>query len=301
MATPMTATAFLAALRAEGVTVTETGNWSTHNRAGHGAWGPVNGVMIHHTAGNSGMVDYCYTGSSDLPGPLCHGVIDKQGTVHLVGYGRANHAGGGDPKVLTAVITESYGDRPPAPHQHEDSAGAVDGNQHFYGFECVNLGDGHDPWPAAQLDAIERVAAAICRHHGWSARSVIGHLEWSDWKSDPRGFSMTDMRERIEKRLGHAATPAPAPAKKYEPYPGEAFFMKNGKPALGKSSPIFTAMGRRLVDVGCGRYKVGPGPVLGQADVDSYEAWQRECGYSGSAATWPPGKTTWDRLQVPNS
>ncbi|MGW4883353.1 peptidoglycan-binding protein [Streptomyces murinus] len=301
MATPMTASTFLAALRGEGVTVAETGNWENHNRAGHGAWGPVNGVMIHHTAGNSGMVDYCYNGGSGLPGPLCHGVIDKQGTVHLVGYGRANHAGGGDSKVLTAVINESYGDRPPAPHQHEGSAGAVDGNARFYGFECVNLGDGRDPWPAAQLEAIERVAAAICRHHGWSARSVIGHLEWSDWKSDPRGFSMTDMRERIEKRLGRAASPAPSKPK-FEPYPGEAFFMKNGSPALGKSSPIFTAMGKRLCDKGFRKYyTVGPGPKLGEADVKAYEAWQRECGYSGSAATWPPGKTTWDRLQVPQS
>jgi len=92
-----------------------------------------------------------------------------------------------------------------------------------------------------------------------------------------------------------------APAKpKHEPYPGESFFMKSGKPALGKQSPIFTAMGKRLVAVGCGRYRVGPGPTLGQADVDSYEAWQRKCGYTGAAAKWPPGPTTWSKLQVPN-
>ncbi len=103
---------------------------------------------------------------------------------------------------------------------------------------------------------------------------------------------------------GSAPTPASVPKAaskpKYEPYPGEAFFMKSGKPALGTSSPVFTAMGKRLVAVGCGRYKVGPGPTLGQADVDSYEAWQRRCGYSGAAAKWPPGKTTWNKLQVPN-
>jgi hypothetical protein len=97
-----------------------------------------------------------------------------------------------------------------------------------------------------------------------------------------------------------SATPAKPSAPKYEPYPGEAFFMKNGKPALGKESPIFTAMGKRLVAVGCGRYRVGPGPTLGQADVDSYEAFQRKCGYSGAAAKWPPGPTTWNKLQVPN-
>ncbi|MFB7738233.1 peptidoglycan-binding protein [Streptomyces sp. NPDC056112] len=96
-------------------------------------------------------------------------------------------------------------------------------------------------------------------------------------------------------------TPATQPAPKLEPYPGEKFFMNGNKPAIGKSSAIFTAMGKRLVAVGCGRYKVGPGPTLGQADVDSYEAFQRKCGYSGAAAKWPPGPTTWAKLQVPKA
>ncbi|WP_282702401.1 peptidoglycan-binding protein [Streptomyces sp. CC219B] len=87
---------------------------------------------------------------------------------------------------------------------------------------------------------------------------------------------------------------------KLEPYPGAAFFLKDGKPALGKKSPIFTAMGKRLVAVGCGRYTVGPGPTLGPADIESYEAWQRKCGFTGAEAKWPPGKTTWDKLKVPN-
>lgn len=93
--------------------------------------------------------------------------------------------------------------------------------------------------------------------------------------------------------------PTKPPAVKYEPYPGASFFLNGSRPALGKKSPIFTAMGKRLVAVGCGRYAVGPGPQLGQADVTSYEAWQRKCGYTGTAAKWPPGKTTWDKLQVP--
>ncbi|MGW0496948.1 peptidoglycan-binding protein [Streptomyces sp. NPDC003007] len=56
--------------------------------------------------------------------------------------------------------------------------------------------------------------------------------------------------------------------------------MTRSRPVLGKSSPIFTAMGKLLVAEGCGRYKVGPGPVLGQADVDSYEAFQRKLGFT---------------------
>lgn len=97
-----------------------------------------------------------------------------------------------------------------------------------------------------------------------------------------------------------AGASSEATTPKTEPYPGEAFFMRGGKPALGKKSAVFTAMGKRLVAVGCGRYHVGPGPTLGQADIDSYQAWQRKCGYTGAEATWPPGPTSWAKLKVPN-
>ncbi|MCQ6250924.1 N-acetylmuramoyl-L-alanine amidase [Streptomyces malaysiensis] len=201
MATPLTAAKFLAALRAEGVIVKEVGSWRTHNRNSKGPWGPMNGVMIHHTvtSGTQSSVDLCRNGYTDLPGPLCHGVIDKDGAVHLVGYGRANHAGGGDPTVLARVVAEDYGDRPPKPTR--GNLNGVDGNRHFYGFECINLGNGKDPWTEAQLDAIEKVSAAICRAHGWTARSVIGHLEWSNDKIDPKGFGMPGMRDRVAARL----------------------------------------------------------------------------------------------------
>lgn len=118
---------------------------------------------------------------------------------------------------------------------------------------------------------------------------------------DPGAFPMSAILS-VAKKLGSGSTSSSShPAKpKYEPFPGASFFVKNGRPALGKSSAIFTAMGKRLVAEGCSHYKVGPGPRLGQADVDSYEAWQRKCGFSGSDAKWPPGKTTWDKLKIPN-
>lgn len=195
MATPITASKLLTALRDEGLTVVEVGDWRTHNRNHVGAWGPVNGVMIHHTvtSGSARTVEVCREGYPSLPGPLCHGVITKDGRVHLVGHGRANHAGLGDRDVLNAVIAEK---RTPPPNSQD-----ADGNSRFYGFECENLGDGKDPWPDAQLEAIERASAAICRHHGWNQMSVIGHREWTNQKVDPRGFSMDSMRDRIRKRL----------------------------------------------------------------------------------------------------
>ncbi|MFJ3834434.1 peptidoglycan-binding protein [Streptomyces sp. NPDC090054] len=307
MAEPLTADRFIAALLAEGVRVQEHPGWRNHNRNHKGPFGPVHGVMVHHTvsSGSASSVELCRAGYPSLPGPLCHGVIDKAGIVHLIGYGRTNHAGGGDIDTLNAVRAEEYGLRPPVPDT--GNTDGVDGNRHFYGWECVNLGDGKDPWTEEQLDAIERASAAVCRAHGWTAKSVIGHLEWSDDKVDPRGFTMASMRDRVEARLGKTptkppTTPAPPPAAKYEPYPGKAHFMTGTKPALGKVWSGFTQMGNRLIAKGFGRfYKVGVGPKLGQADVLAYEAYQRSLGYSGDAATWPPGPTTWNKLQVPNS
>lgn len=55
--------------------------------------------------------------------------------------------------------------------------------------------------PAVQLDAITRAAAAVCRVHGWTAPSVIGHLEWQPGKIDPKGFTMKSLRERVAERL----------------------------------------------------------------------------------------------------
>ncbi|MGW2209901.1 peptidoglycan recognition protein family protein [Streptomyces sp. NPDC001781] len=212
MATPLSAAAFLTVLRAEGVKVQEHGDWRNHNREGHGNWGPVHGVMVHHTVtkGTANTVSICTKGYQDLPGPLCHGVIAKDGIVHLIGYGRANHAGLGDGDVLQAVIDEA-----PLPPVNEAN---TDGNARFYGFECENLGDGTDPWPDEQLDAIVRTAAALCRAHAWGKdgdTSVIGHKEWQPGKVDPKGpgITMPDVRARVAERLKHPASWSPSTPK----------------------------------------------------------------------------------------
>lgn len=187
---------FINALRDEGASVVEVGDWSRRNRDHKGPWIGDTGVMIHHTAskGTSASVSVCRYGRRDLPGPLCHGVIAKDGTVFLVGYGRANHAGLGDSAVLKAVKADRK--KLPAPRKWD-----TDGNRYFFGFECVNAGTGKDPWPKAQMDAIVRVSAALCRSKEWEANRVIGHKEWQKGKIDPKGFSMNTLRSQIAKRL----------------------------------------------------------------------------------------------------
>ena len=202
----------VAALKAEGVRIVEYRDWRTHNRNHTGSWGPVNGVMIHHTVtkGTARTVAICRDGYSGLPGPLCHGVIAKDGTVYLVGYGRANHAGLGDDDVLAAVIAERT---LPA-----DNEANTDGNARFYGFECENLGDGKDPWPAVQREAIVRASAALVRAHKWGKdgdTSVVGHAEWQPGKIDPRGISggMAKIRADVAERLKHTASWSPTAPK----------------------------------------------------------------------------------------
>ncbi|MFD8470394.1 peptidoglycan-binding protein, partial [Streptomyces cyaneofuscatus] len=91
------------------------------------------------------------------------------------------------------------------------------------------------------------------------------------------------------------ATAGKPSAQPLQPFPGAAFF--HG----GRHSPIITAMGRRLVAEGCGKYKNGPGPNWTNADKASYAAWQRKRGFTGAAADGIPGKTSWDDLKVPKS
>jgi hypothetical protein len=258
-----------------------------------GPWGPVNGVMIHHTVttGTDTSVRICRDGYTSLPGPLCHGVIAKDGAVHLVGYGRANHAGLGDDDVLRAVTAEAA--LPP------DDEANTDGNARFYGFECENLGDGKDPWPEAQLLAIEKVSAAICRAHDWGALSVIGHLEWQPGKVDPRGFTMAAMRDRVAVRLG---TPAPAVVL---PAPQRPVVDLSRLVAAAKSDPSragtpVSYSGVRIVETAlvdegllAKRYSDGH---YGTVTVKAYAAWQKRCGYSGAAADGIPGKTSLTKL-----
>ncbi|GAA2192688.1 N-acetylmuramoyl-L-alanine amidase [Streptomyces bangladeshensis] len=295
MATPMTASQFLTALRDEGVTVVEVGDWEHHNRSHKGPWGPVHGVMIHHTVtrGTANTVQIVKDGYSSLPGPLCHGMIAKDGTVYLVGYGRANHAGLGDPDVLAAIIAEKT---PPT-----DNEATADGNRHFYGFECENLGDGKDPWPDEQIKAIVKVIAAICRHHGWTARSTLRHLDWQPGKVDPRGPGMQwdDILADVSARLGTKPPTKPAPTPT-TPVVDLSKLVAAAKADPAASGTPVTYSGVRtveaaLVDAGYLAKAYSDGHY-GTATIQAYAKWQRHLGYTGADADGIPGRTSLTRL-----
>lgn len=235
MAVPMTPAQWRAALTAEGVKFHEHSGWTGHNRNRVGAWGDVHMILIHHTAGR-GPSDgtSVWAGRPDLPGPLAHTYLPKSGVAELVSSGRANHAGKMARNAYTSFLNEQNAHPRPSA-----SSGTVDGNAVSYGIEISNLGTGHDAYPAEQYEAAVRWAAAICRHHGWSANSIAGHKETSvEGKVDP-SFDMDKFRKDVAARLGAKATAAPPvksasssskkpAAKAAAPSPGGTYTVRKG-------------------------------------------------------------------------
>lgn len=296
MSAPLTADRLLSALRAEGLDVVEVGNWRSRNRNHMGPWGGVHGVMIHHTVtrGTPETVRIVRDGYAGLPGPLCHGMIAKDGRVHLVGHGRTNHAGLGDQDVLAAVIAER---RLPV-----DDEATVDGNRAFYGFEAENWGDGVDPWPDVQLEAIERASAALCRAHGWGAGSVLGHREWQPGKPDPRGFGMDDMRARVAGRLD-VDLPPPLP-KPVRPVVDLSRLVTAARTDPYRAGTPVSYAGVRVLEVAlvdeglmARRYYDGH---FGWQTLTAYSQWQERLGYRGRRPGQPadgiPGMTSLVKL-----
>lgn len=207
MATPMTAAEQVKQFQKWQIATTASVKWETHNRNSKGLWGPAHGLMVHHTGSDASYQgDVLYYGRKDLPGPLSQWGISQNGTLYLIGNGRCNHAGLGDPDVLKAVIAENYGSKPPT-----DNQASVDGNRHFYGVEIWYSGS--HGMTASQYTTLLKLGAAVCDFHKWTAKSVIAHGEWQPGKWDPgyKSGTMMDMsavRSDIQRALS-PGTPKP--------------------------------------------------------------------------------------------
>ncbi|MFD0555424.1 peptidoglycan-binding protein [Streptomyces rectiviolaceus] len=150
-----------------------------------------------------------------------------------------------------------------------------------------------DVWPAGKPAATAAAVAKAGRSRTtWQGKGghfshgqVPGNDHW-----DPGAIDTS-----IVPGKASSSPKPPAPSKPaYEPFPGSNFF--HG----GRHSSIITAMGRRLVAEGCGKYRSGPGPNWTNTDRASYKAWQQKLGYTGADADGYPGKTSWEKLRVPN-
>lgn len=171
-------------------------DWRTHNRGTRGdGWGPINGFLVHNFGSDPSdatSLAYLYNGdlARGMPGPLSQFAIDDTGIVWLIGWGRANHGGVGDPAFLDAMIY----DRLPMTADYKPATyGSVDMNAHTYGVEMLY---GSAPTDA-QRKTVVRLCAALMDAHGYGATSVGGHRESTTSRSDPVGFSMGPLRTEI--------------------------------------------------------------------------------------------------------
>lgn len=146
-------------------------------------------VIVHHSAthwttGDPTVTRLMIQGRVDLPGPLCHLGLNRQGQYFVVASGKANHAGKG--KWLDA----------------DESVEAI-------GIEAYNYGNGvafptREPWPQVQLDAYDRGVAALLTHIGRDYRHLCAHREWAvpaGRKPDPSGIDMNQMRSRVRRLM----------------------------------------------------------------------------------------------------
>lgn len=165
------------ALNAAGCAVVELAGWQTRGRPG--VFGPVKGILCHHTAGpktgNAPSLSTVVDGRPDLAGPLAQLFLARDGTFTVIAAGRCNHAGLGS--------------------WH----GIKSGNTNFIGIEAENTGLPDDPWPDVQMEAYAKGCAAILKHIGAPLIMCAGHKEYAlpkGRKCDP-SFDMDAFREKV--------------------------------------------------------------------------------------------------------
>jgi hypothetical protein len=142
-----------------------------------------------------------------------------------------------------------------------------------------------DAWPNGRPENCTRSEKTWETRSGWFPHKGVPENDHTDPLSWP----------------AFPASPTPSTPPLYEPFPRSGFF------TTGRRSPIIAAMHKRLVAVGCDHYQSSTNiDVWGSGDKRSYQAWQLKL-YPG-ASTAPggpadgvPGKTSWDKLKVPNT
>lgn len=188
----------VAALRDYGCKVEELPGW--RERTTGFRFEPY-GQAWHHDAFQEGFDDkaaaeFMVRGRPDLRGPIANGSIGNYGTVFLVAYGNANHAGRNEADVHNRL---RRGLAPLGDAYLDADRDTVVGNPMLWGWECRNAGTGQDPWD--QLDVMERAGAAMCDACGWPPEANAGHRELTARKIDPRGFDMHAFRADIARIL----------------------------------------------------------------------------------------------------
>lgn len=156
--------------RSTGLPVVEQPGWQSR---GHGPQSDVRAIICHHTGGpptgNAPSLSTVINGRPDLPGPLAHFVLGRDGTVFVVAAGRCYHAG--------TVLSSNWA------------------NEHTIGIEAEATGTA--AWPAVQMVAYAKLCRALSDAFG--GVPVLGHKEVCSpvgRKVDPN-FDMAAFRNAV--------------------------------------------------------------------------------------------------------
>lgn len=233
-------------VRADGLATVEFPGWRDR---GHGDFRDIRGVMVHHTGSDRATAASIADGRPDLPGPLSHLHIARDGVVTVVAAGVAWHAGAGRYPWLPTNMA----------------------NWHMIGIECANSGTGPSAphrygWPDAQYFALVRCCAAIHRRLRQPATRTIGHKEYAgraQGKWDPGAIDMDRLRADIQICIG---TPVATLAQPTPPGPvgryADVLFMR------GEVGPQVAELQRRL--------KFAYAEYAGHLDIDGIYGPQTE-------------------------
>lgn len=165
-----------------GLTVVFESGWKRRGASGGQQMKAVLGALWHHDVaprlGTYPLRHMLRDGRKGLSGPLCHIGFDRDGVVHVVGAGKANHAGTGK---VRGVVRNG-------------------GNTRLLGIEMTSAGTRPWDWTPAQLREMPKLGAALGDIFGYSSDENWAHYEYSDGgKIDPAGLpgAMPGLRSRI--------------------------------------------------------------------------------------------------------
>ena len=252
-----------------GLTVRFVSGWKRRGASGGAQMHSVKGVLWHHTAGarsgNNPSRAILINGRPGLSGPLCHINFMRDGTVEVVGAGKANHAGKG---IVRGVPRNA-------------------GNTRLIGIEMESAGTRPWDWTAAQLREMPKLGAALSDIYGLGTSEHWGHKEYSSTgKIDPAGLpgGMAGLRSRIAAtRVGGGSSAAPAPdtARPWRTSPRVA----------GMSTAEVRKIQQALVDAGYSVGSYGIDGSYGDATGTAVKALQQDLGIT-TDGIYGPGTET---------
>jgi N-acetyl-anhydromuramyl-L-alanine amidase AmpD len=140
--------------------------------------GPIDTIVVHSTVTPTleKTTEVFQRGEPANPNPVsAHYTIGRDGSIvqNVSTFARAWHAGGG-----------------------VDAAGRTNPNNYTIGIELVNLNDGKDPYPAAQIQALRGIIYSMCKR--FPIKQIVSHeyiAQPPGRKNDPKAFPWDRLKD----------------------------------------------------------------------------------------------------------